>query len=122
MPTTLFVSSRAECRITARDSVKSLETGIFAMSSKLFEPSSIGTLRVKNRFVRSATWEGMAGDDGSCTSRLVELTSELAVGEVGLIVSSHAFVSPEGQAGPWQLGIHDDKFTPRSIANGDSGS
>jgi 2,4-dienoyl-CoA reductase-like NADH-dependent reductase (Old Yellow Enzyme family) len=70
------------------------------MLSKLFEPSSIGNLKVKNRFVRSATWEGMAGEDGTCTPRLVELTSELAVGEVGLIVSSHAFVSPEGQAGP----------------------
>jgi 2,4-dienoyl-CoA reductase-like NADH-dependent reductase (Old Yellow Enzyme family) len=82
------------------------------MLSKLFEPSSIGTLRIKNRFVRSATWEGMATEDGSCTSRLVELTGDLAKGEVGLIVSGHAFVSPEGQAGPWQLGIHDDKFIP----------
>jgi 2,4-dienoyl-CoA reductase-like NADH-dependent reductase (Old Yellow Enzyme family) len=80
------------------------------MLSKLFEPSSIGNLKVKNRFVRSATWEGMAGEDGACTSRLVELTGELAIGEVGLIVSSHAFVSPEGQAGPWQLGIYDDGF------------
>jgi len=78
------------------------------MPSKLFEPNSIGTLKVKNRFVRSATWEGMADEDGACTSRLVELTGELAIGEVGLIVSSHAFVSPEGQAGPWQLGIYDD--------------
>ncbi len=82
------------------------------MPPKLFEPSSIGTLRIKNRFVRSATWEGMAAEDGSCTSRLVELTGDLAKGEVGLIVSGHAFVSPEGQAGPWQLGIHDDKSIP----------
>jgi len=80
------------------------------MPSKLFEPRSIGRLKIKNRFVRSATWEGMAGEDGACTSRLVKLTGELAVGEVGLIVSSHAFVSPEGQAGPWQLGICDDRL------------
>ena len=82
------------------------------MSSILFESSSIGTLSVKNRFVRSATWEGMADEDGSCTSRLVDLTGELAKGEVGLIVSSHAFVSPEGQAGPWQLAVHGDQFIP----------
>lgn len=80
------------------------------MSSKLFQSGSIGTLTIKNRFVRSATWEGMAGEDGSCTAKLVELIRELAVGEVGLIISSHMCVSPEGQAGPWQLGIHDDKF------------
>jgi 2,4-dienoyl-CoA reductase-like NADH-dependent reductase (Old Yellow Enzyme family) len=73
------------------------------MRAKILQPSSIGNLKVNNRFVRSATWEGMATEDGSCTPRLVELTRELAVGEVGLIVSSHAFVSPEGQAGPWQL-------------------
>jgi 2,4-dienoyl-CoA reductase-like NADH-dependent reductase (Old Yellow Enzyme family) len=82
------------------------------MPPKLFEPSSIGTLSIKNRVVRSATWEGMATEDGTCTSRLVELTGNLAKGEVGLIVSGHAFVTPEGQAGPWQLGIHDDEFIP----------
>ncbi len=82
------------------------------MLSKLFEPNSIGTLRIENRFVRSATWEGMAAENGSCTSRLVDVIAELAKGEVGLIVSSHAFVSPEGQAGPWQLGIYDDNFIP----------
>ena len=78
----------------------------------LFEPASIGTLNVKNRFVRSATWEGMADEDGSCKLALVELTRELAKGEIGLIVSSHAFVSPEGQAGPWQLAVCDDRFIP----------
>ena len=82
------------------------------MPSILFEPSPIGTLSPKNRFVRSATWEGMAREDGSCTSALVELIGELAAGEIGLIVSSHAFVSPEGQAGPWQLAVHDDRFVP----------
>ncbi len=82
------------------------------MSSLLFESHTIGTLNVKNRFVRSATWEGMADEDGFCTSTLVELTGQLAEGEVGLIVSSHAFVSPEGQAGPWQLAVYDDRFVP----------
>lgn len=80
------------------------------MSSKLFQSGSIGSLAIKNRFVRSATWEGMASEDGSCTAKLVELTRELAEGEVGLIISSHVYVTPVGQAGPWQLGIHDDKF------------
>jgi 2,4-dienoyl-CoA reductase-like NADH-dependent reductase (Old Yellow Enzyme family) len=52
----------------------------------------------------------MAREDGSCPPRLVDLIGELAAGEVGLIVSSHAFVSPEGQAGPRQLAVHDDRF------------
>ena len=53
------------------------------MTMTLFESSNIGPLSVKNRFVRSATWEGMADEDGSCTPKLVELTNELARGEVG---------------------------------------
>ena len=76
----------------------------------LFEESKINSMKIQNRFVRSATWEGMAGDDGSCTNRLVSLMEELAKGGVGLIISGHAYVSREGQAGPWQLGIYKDEL------------
>jgi len=77
--------------------------------SILFETTNIAGMELANRFVRSATWEGMAADDGSVTSRLTETMTALAEGGVGLIISGHATVSPEGQAGPWQLGIYDDK-------------
>jgi 2,4-dienoyl-CoA reductase-like NADH-dependent reductase (Old Yellow Enzyme family) len=80
--------------------------------SKLFEPSEINGMTLANRFVRSATWEGMAADDGACTPKLIDLMAGLAKGGVGLIISSHAYVSPEGQAGPWQIGAHDDKLIP----------
>ena len=36
--------------------------------------------------------------------------TELAEGEVGLIMSSHAYVRRDGQAGPFQLGIYTDDF------------
>ena len=80
--------------------------------SKLFETSEINGMKLANRFVRSATWEGMAADDGACNPRLIDLMTGLAKGGVGLIISSHAYVSPEGQAGPWQLGVYDDKLIP----------
>ena len=76
--------------------------------SKLFEVTSIKSVQLANRFVRSATWEGMAGEDGSITPALVSCMKQLAEGQVGLIVSSHAYVSPEGQAGPKQIGVHKD--------------
>ena len=79
--------------------------------SALFETSKINGLRLSNRFVRSATWEGMAADDGTCTPRLIDLMADLARGGLGLIISSHTYVSPEGQAGPWQLGIYSDTLT-----------
>jgi 2,4-dienoyl-CoA reductase-like NADH-dependent reductase (Old Yellow Enzyme family) len=78
--------------------------------SKLFETTEINGMTLPNRFVRSATWEAMAADDGAVTPGLVNIMADLAKGGVGLIVSSHAYVSREGQAGPWQLGVYKDEL------------
>ncbi len=78
--------------------------------SKLFETTEINGMKLANRFVRSATWEGMAAVDGSCTPRLIGLVTQLAEGGVGLIITSHAYIRPDGQASPWQLGISKDEF------------
>ena len=78
--------------------------------SRIFEPSVISGMELANRFVRSATWEGMATDDGGVTPKLIETMAALASGGVGLIISSHAYVRPEGQASGWQLGIHKDEL------------
>ncbi len=80
--------------------------------SKLFEPGEINGMQLENRFVRSATWEGMAGDDGSCAPKLISLMADLARGGVGLIISSHSYVQKIGQAGPRQIGIHNDDMIP----------
>ena len=76
--------------------------------SLLFQHGQIGTLKVPNRFIRSATWEGLAAPDGSCTDELVRLMETLAEGGVGLIISSHAFILPEGYAVRGQIGVHRD--------------
>jgi len=78
----------------------------------LFEPSAINRMVLRNRFVRAATWEGMATAEGEVTPKLIEMMVSLAKGGVGLIISSHAYVSREGQGTPWQLGIYDDKLVP----------
>lgn len=65
---------------------------------------------VPNRFVRSATHEFMAEDDGTATDRHVELYRRLAEGEVGLIITGHAYVNPNGKASPKQTGVYDDRF------------
>ena len=78
--------------------------------SNLFEPSNINGMTLANRFVRSATWVGMAADDGSCTPQLMDLMAALADGGVGLIITGHAYVHKHGQHQPWQLGIYDDNL------------
>jgi len=78
--------------------------------SILFAQSDINGLVLRNRFCRSATWEGMAADDGGVTPGLIETMRALAEGGVGLIISSHAYVSPEGKAGPWQIGVYKEEL------------
>ncbi|MHC4297831.1 MAG: NADH:flavin oxidoreductase [Planctomycetota bacterium] len=80
--------------------------------SRIFERSVIGDMELANRFVRSATWEGMATEGGAVTPKLIETIAALAEGGVGLIISSHAYVSAEGQASPWQVGIDRDEMIP----------
>lgn len=78
------------------------------MSASLFEPYRIGRLEVKNRFVRSATWDGTVDSFGAVTDTSVALYQKLALGGVGLIVSGYAFVSSLGQANAGQYGVHTD--------------
>ncbi len=80
--------------------------------SILFEEIKLNDLSLKNRFVRSATWDGLADPQGDPTPAMTGLLTSLARGEVGLIVSGHAFIRPEGRASQGQLGIHDDSLVP----------
>jgi 2,4-dienoyl-CoA reductase-like NADH-dependent reductase (Old Yellow Enzyme family) len=80
--------------------------------SKLFQASAIKGMKLANRFVRSATWEGMAADDGTCTPALQDLYVQLAKGGVGMIITSHTYVRRDGMGSPRQLGLSDDKFIP----------
>jgi 2,4-dienoyl-CoA reductase-like NADH-dependent reductase (Old Yellow Enzyme family) len=80
--------------------------------SKLFEKTKIKNLTLENRFVRSATWEAMADHRGACTRTLTNCMVQLAEGGVGLIITGHAYVRTEGQAGLQQLGVYDDHLIP----------
>jgi len=76
----------------------------------LFTPATINTLTLRNRLVRSATWEGMCDPDGRPTPRLTECYRDLARGGVGLIITGYAFVRPDGRQAPGKLGLHRDDF------------
>lgn len=62
------------------------------MDSILFQSTHLKGLPIKNRFVRSATVEGMATSDGRPSPDLKELYITLARGEVGLIVTAATLV------------------------------
>lgn len=85
------------------------------MISTLFEPASIKGIQLRNRFVRSATMEGMTTIDGYPTQELKELYCKLAEGEVGLLVT-HGTMIEEWKNLPETLGIkspfviHSDRY------------
>jgi 2,4-dienoyl-CoA reductase-like NADH-dependent reductase (Old Yellow Enzyme family) len=80
--------------------------------SKLFSPARIGGLEIPNRFVRSATFEGMARENGEVTDDVLKLYRNLAKGGIGLIVTGYFYVNQTGKAMFNQIGIHSDEMIP----------
>lgn len=78
----------------------------------LFEPTGINGIEIKNRIVRSATYENMATVDGKITDKAVQFYGRLAKGGTGLIITGHAFVHKSGQAAPNQIGAYSDDCVP----------
>lgn len=70
----------------------------------------IKTLYCKNRFMRSATWEAKATEDGHMTSALYEVYENLAKNEVGFICTGMTRITEEECANEKMLGIYDDSF------------
>ncbi len=78
--------------------------------STLFTEARIGNMTLKNRFVRSATWENMATEDGHMTDKLYAIYEELAQGEVGLIVTGYANIVEEEKPNAGMMGMYNDSF------------
>jgi 2,4-dienoyl-CoA reductase-like NADH-dependent reductase (Old Yellow Enzyme family) len=76
----------------------------------LFDETTIRSMTLKNRFVRSATWENMADASGRMTEPLFRTYEELARGGVGMIITGYAFPLREEQPSPGMMGIYDDSF------------
>jgi len=79
---------------------------------QLFETTTLAGMRLPNRLVRSATWEGLGAADGEVTREVLEIYRELADGGVGLIISSYLFTEVVGQQVVGQLGAHCNTMLP----------
>jgi 2,4-dienoyl-CoA reductase-like NADH-dependent reductase (Old Yellow Enzyme family) len=78
----------------------------------LFTPYKIGSLSIPNRLIRSATAERMASENGTPQPALIELYRKLAAGGVGLIITGHFYVQPNGKAHPEMTGVYSDDLIP----------
>ncbi|MGI9556398.1 MAG: NADH:flavin oxidoreductase [Solirubrobacterales bacterium] len=82
------------------------------MAAPLLEPGEIGSVPVRNRIIRAATSETMAGPNGEVTDELVSLHEELARGGVGLNFTGHMYCDDRGRYGRHQTGIYSDELIP----------
>ena len=78
----------------------------------VFDSVAVGNVTVKNRIMRSATWEGMADAGGRVTDRLVDVYRKLGAGGTGMVITSVAFVLPEGKAMPGMISASTDGDIP----------
>ena len=79
---------------------------------KMFEPMKLKHMTIKNRIVRSATNSAMSNTDGSFSSLDADMFEELAVNQVGMMITGHTYVSPQGQAKPNQPSMCKEKWIP----------
>ncbi len=77
--------------------------------SLLNSPITVGNIEIKNRLVMPPMATAKADQNGNVTENLCEYYSEKSrYGYIGLIITEHSFVSPEGKASKEQLSISKD--------------
>jgi 2,4-dienoyl-CoA reductase-like NADH-dependent reductase (Old Yellow Enzyme family) len=76
-----------------------------------FEPAVLGSLRLRNRVIKAATYEGMS-PGGVPTPALAELHRALAASEVGLTTVAYCAVSEGGRTFPNQLWLQPAAHEP----------
>lgn len=64
----------------------------------IFEYTQIAGIKLKNRVIRSATYEGMADENGFPTEKVKNLYISLAKGGVGAIITGFTVVQADGKS------------------------
>ena len=80
---------------------------------KLLEHAVIAGMPMRNRILRSATWEALADAKGYMSEKQYRIYDQLAKNEVGLICTGYARVDGEDRPNAGMMGIYDDAFIPQ---------
>lgn len=79
---------------------------------KIFESVALKNITLKNRLIRSATWEGIASPDGSVSEEAYEIYDELAKGGVGAIITGFTSVALHDTYFGGMMRLCDDSLIP----------
>ncbi len=80
---------------------------------QIFEPVKMKHIELKNRLIRSATWEGIANPDGSVTEEAYEIYRELAGGGIGAIITGFTSVARNDFYFGGMMRLCDDALIPQ---------
>ena len=79
----------------------------------IFEPLKLNNLTLKNRLLRSATWEGIALDDGSINEKIYSIYEEVSKGGIGGIITGFTSVASNDHYFEGMMRLSDDKLIPQ---------
>lgn len=82
-----------------------------SMESIAFEPIQLKNKKSPNRFIRSATAEGLSDASGNGTDALYSFYRTLAHGQTGIIITGYTCVSPEACQSRGMASIYSDENT-----------
>lgn len=80
---------------------------------KVFEKVKIKNMKLRNRLVRSATWEGIAAPDGSIPKEAYDIYRELAKGGIGAVITGFTSVAAEDFYFDGIMRLSDDALIPQ---------
>jgi 2,4-dienoyl-CoA reductase-like NADH-dependent reductase (Old Yellow Enzyme family) len=80
---------------------------------KIFEPLKLNNLTLRNRLLRSATWEGIASKDGSINEKIYSIYEELSKGGIGGIITGFTSVDSNDHYFQGMMRLSDDKLIPQ---------
>src|SRR5262245_36164904 len=72
-----------------------------------FAPAQLGPVRLRNRILKAATFEGMTFDH-VVSDRLIEFHRRMAAGGVGMTTVAYCAVSPDGCGTPNEIILTDE--------------
>lgn len=90
--------------------IQNLQQGGFLMKL-LFDEIALGKIRVKNRLVRSATFEFGCDDIGHYRQNMYDIYESLAKGGVGMIITGMVGVDENSRISQYMAKTYDDTFT-----------